>query len=210
MTPKVVDKDARKREIAQAALGVFAKRGFETASISEVAKVAGIGKGTVYEYFDSKESLIFGALLEWVQAFDTMEFISPSTTDPRARLREYAHSVMNAFLDDPESMRVFVGLTQLILTNRSFFERYPVLREVTRGLRALVTDLLLDGVSQGIFRPSMARDAEKVAVNLLAFLDGIALHHLIGGDFLDLQAQVDFYMDRLLESIEVKEGVNDA
>ncbi len=206
MAPKVVDKDARKCEIARAALGVFAKRGFEAASISEVAEAAGIGKGTVYEYFESKDALIFGALLEWMHIFEGTEFVSPSTTDPGVRLREYAHSMMTAFLENPESMQLFVGLMQLILTDRSFFERYPVLREATRGLRSFVVDLLLEGVSQGVFRPEMARDAEKVAINLLAFMDGIALHHLVGGDFLDLQAQVDFYMDNLLESIEVKGG----
>lgn len=207
MAPKVVDKDARKREIAQAALGVFAKRGFEAASISEVAEAAGIGKGTVYEYFESKEALIFGALMEWVEAFNAVEFVSPSTVDPPERLREYARNAMKAFLEDPESLQLFVGLMQLILTNRSFFDRYPVLKEITRGLRTSVVDILLEGISRGVFRASMARDAETVAINLLAFLDGIALHHLTGGDFLDLQAQVDFYMDRLLENIEVKEGM---
>ena len=63
MSPKLVDKEQRKQEIALVALDLFAEKGIEAASISEVAKAAGIGKGTVYEYFASKEELIVSAFM---------------------------------------------------------------------------------------------------------------------------------------------------
>ncbi|NLU48034.1 MAG: helix-turn-helix transcriptional regulator [Syntrophomonadaceae bacterium] len=53
-----------KREaIIQAALQVFSEKGYHNARMEEVATVAGIGKGTIYEYFDSKLQL-FQAVLE--------------------------------------------------------------------------------------------------------------------------------------------------
>jgi AcrR family transcriptional regulator len=50
-------KEQRITEIIEAAMKVFGKHGFHRAKIEEIAKTAGIGKGTVYEYFDSKKDL---------------------------------------------------------------------------------------------------------------------------------------------------------
>ncbi|MFQ5541718.1 MAG: TetR/AcrR family transcriptional regulator, partial [Candidatus Binatia bacterium] len=55
--PIIVDKDRKRREILQAAMQVFAREGYHRARIEAVAEEAGIGKGTVYEYFKSKTDL---------------------------------------------------------------------------------------------------------------------------------------------------------
>src|SRR5882757_6005630 len=49
--------DKRER-ILQAAVKVFARSGFHATRVSEVAKAAGVADGTIYLYFDSKESLL--------------------------------------------------------------------------------------------------------------------------------------------------------
>src|SRR4051794_1460766 len=55
-------KDARPQEILEAALAVFAERGFAAARMEQIAARAGVSKGTIYLYFDSKES-VFRALV---------------------------------------------------------------------------------------------------------------------------------------------------
>jgi AcrR family transcriptional regulator len=50
-------KEARPSEIVDAALALFAEKGFAAARLDEVAARAGIAKGTIYLYFDSKEAL---------------------------------------------------------------------------------------------------------------------------------------------------------
>ena len=62
---------------------------------------------------------------------------------------------------------------------------------------------LLEGVSKGVFRPEIAKDAEKIAINLAAYLDGIALHHFMSKDFFDLKEQVDSYLEELLGSLKM-------
>lgn len=54
--------DEKRRTIIDAALRVFAKSGFAAARISDIAVAAGVGKGTVYLYFASKEDLLIGVL----------------------------------------------------------------------------------------------------------------------------------------------------
>jgi AcrR family transcriptional regulator len=55
-------KDARPGELTSAALQVFAERGFAATRLEEVAKRAGVSKGTVYLYFESKEALFKAAV----------------------------------------------------------------------------------------------------------------------------------------------------
>ena len=57
MTPPFINKDEKKKKILKAALDIFAEKGYHTARMVDVAKVAEIGKGTIYEYFKSKEEL---------------------------------------------------------------------------------------------------------------------------------------------------------
>jgi AcrR family transcriptional regulator len=57
-------KQNKKSLIIEAAARVFANRGYNSTLIAEIATEAGIGKGTIYEYFPSKEDLFF-AVFEW-------------------------------------------------------------------------------------------------------------------------------------------------
>ncbi|MCC6465273.1 MAG: TetR/AcrR family transcriptional regulator [Planctomycetes bacterium] len=50
-------REARQKQLLQAALRVFARNGFDGASVADIAEAAGVAKGSVYLYFDSKESL---------------------------------------------------------------------------------------------------------------------------------------------------------
>ena len=62
-TPSPVDrKELRRNEVIDAAIAVFAREGFAQATMDDVAREAGIAKGTVYLYFKSKEDLFRGAI----------------------------------------------------------------------------------------------------------------------------------------------------
>ncbi len=105
MSPKIVDKEKRKEEIALATLEVFAEKGFEATSMSQIAKIVGIGKGTIYEYFESKEEVILSAIKAWVETIQSeVERQMEGIDDPVERLRMYAHSAMAACIFDKRAI----------------------------------------------------------------------------------------------------------
>lgn len=55
--PKIVDREKMQRSIMDAAKRVYLEKGFHSTTIADVAEAAGLGKGTLYLYFDNKESL---------------------------------------------------------------------------------------------------------------------------------------------------------
>jgi TetR/AcrR family fatty acid metabolism transcriptional regulator len=56
--------DKKKTSIIEAALDIFAEKGYENTKISELAKIAGVSEATIYEYFESKEDLLFNIPIE--------------------------------------------------------------------------------------------------------------------------------------------------
>ncbi len=202
MSPKVVDKDQRKREIALAALELFAQNGFEATSVSQIAEAAGISKGSIYLYFSSKEDLIFHAVATWVdQMMEQTGSEAPSDLSPPQRLRALVHAMVEVFVSDERSVRIAAAIFQLVLTHPRMLERRDLARELFQDARRAITDILLEGVSQGVFRPETAQEAEGIAINLLAYLDGIGLHYYMSRSYFHLMSQVDRYLDHLLRNL---------
>jgi len=202
MSPRRVDKDQRRRDIALTALDVFAEKGFEATSVEQVAKAANLSKGTIYLYFESKEDLFFQAVAGWADDMvqQTGAVVS-NELEPAERLRALVHAMVEMFVSDQRSVRIAGAMFQLYLTNPQLLRGHDVTRQLFRGARKVVADVLRDGVSRGAFSAETASNAEKTAVNLLAYLDGIALHHYMSGDYFDLLEQVDLYLDNLISSL---------
>ena len=55
----IVDKEQKRRDIALSCRVLFVSKNMNSVTISEIAKVAGVGKGTLYEYFKNKEEIVF-------------------------------------------------------------------------------------------------------------------------------------------------------
>ena len=203
MAPKIVDKDLKKKEIAHIALELFSDKGFDACSINDIAQASGIAKGTVYEYFDSKEELILAALMVWVEGMES-EFstLKSATSGPEEALKKLIISTVDLFINDPRSIKLTLSIFQLMLSDSPLLKNHDIIRETLQGFRHMVIELLLEGVSKGVFRPEIARDTEKIAINLMAYMDGIALHYFMSNNFFNIREQVEHCMRELLSNLK--------
>ena len=92
-------------------------------------------------------------------------------------------------------------LQQSMMDNGIIAKRRHLVREMAATATRTMVGVLLDGVAKGVFRPEIAASAEKIAVNLHAYLDGMGLHSIVSGKYFDLKQQIDYYMDHLIRSI---------
>jgi AcrR family transcriptional regulator len=147
----------KKECILSAAARAFARFGFKKASVEEIAKDAGVAKGTVYLAADTKEDLFYQAVHREVRAY-TAEL--SKMIDPRLPADELIiqHTFAGLlYLDARPLVRDLIfGNHQLILPE--WADRLNELR--TLG-RVNVIEILRLGVRQGIFRPEI--DVEEVA-----------------------------------------------
>ena len=193
MSPKYVDKGQKAKEIAMAALRLFSQKGHGAASIDQIAVAAGVAKGTVYEYFPSKDELYIAAVMVFVEEFESnlVTRMAP-VNDPFLRLVAFiGFLIESCSIENDASVRIlFDILQQSILEDGVFFNRKYLVREMMQGSRKMLTDILLEGVSKGVFQVHIARDAEKLAANIIAFLDGASLHRAITENYFDMPKQL--------------------
>jgi len=95
-------------------------------------------------------------------------------------------------------------LQHKLLEDGALYERRYVMEEVHRGMRKILEGILLDGISKGVFRPEWARDAEKFAINLLGYIDGISLHYLMSRNYFKIREQVEFTLQNVIGMLRSK------
>jgi AcrR family transcriptional regulator len=84
--PKQTKSEATRDHVFETALALFRRRGFERATMRDIAKAAGLSLGAAYHYFPSKEALV-EAYYEWTQGeHERRVSTGPTATDLRARI----------------------------------------------------------------------------------------------------------------------------
>jgi AcrR family transcriptional regulator len=184
------DRSARRArtraQLLEAAARVYARRGFESATLDEVAEEAGFTKGAVYDHFGSKENLLFALLDEHLsgQIAEQIALFDP-TVETAERPRVGADRWMRELDEDPDAFRLFIEAW--VRSQRDDTLREQVLagmgawRETLAGfgrarseagdievdeatLSRFATVMLALGIGMGIMRLS---DPEAVAPDLL-------------------------------------------
>ncbi len=176
-------KREKKRRIVEAAARVFARRGFSGTVMTDIAAGAGIGKGTIYEYFSSKEDLFF-AVFEWFSnEMAAMAKVRISTLGGSAseRLKALNESLMNAGVE----LKEFISLSMEFWAASASSPIRERFRQAFRGVyadfRQIVSSLIRDGIGRGEFRSDV--DPESIAAVLVGSWDGLFLQTWFEEDF---------------------------
>lgn len=145
-------KDARPGELIAAAIDLFVERGFAATRLDDVAARAGVSKGTLYLYFDSKEALFQAAIREGlVTVMDDVDAIIDRYDGPTAEL---ATELLLFWWRQVGSTR-WGGIPKLLLSeSRNFPETAAYYRDaVIRRGHHLVARVLQRGIARGELRP---------------------------------------------------------
>ncbi len=170
--------EARPDEILDAAMGVFAERGFDAARMDDIAARAGVSKGAIYLYFDSKEALLKGLVEREVAPVAAIlsGIAEQGAGDPKAAL-----ALIIRTATELTQQPGFAATPRVII---SVAARFPEIglhyrkRVVDVGLGA-IESLIARGARDGAFR---AVDAAAAARMVLGPVMLKALHvHVLGG-----------------------------
>jgi AcrR family transcriptional regulator len=193
--------EERPKQILDAALAVFAEHGLAAARLDDIAKLAGLSKGTIYLYFPNKEELFREVVRATVVAYIARaEAFTESEPDPMQSLLNWMDSYWS-WLRSP----VFPAMHRLI---NSELRNFPDLAEfyateVIERAHRLVCGILERGMDAGIFR----RTDPLVAARMLSavFITHANWHHqrnsfksieLVPDDVLLMQIR-DFFLNAM-------------
>ncbi len=97
--------------ISEAALELFAERGYKGASIAQISKRAGVSKGLLYNYFESKQELLHYIVLHAVETGeDMLEEIVSSAAGPAEKLRQFTERSIELLVSDLKHWRLLASL----------------------------------------------------------------------------------------------------
>ena len=157
--------------IFEVANKLFVKQGYMKTSVDEIARDAMIAKGTIYNYFDSKES-IFLALLEKVFAEAKIEIMSKidQANTFEDKFRAFILEPIKSFVSDYQLMLQILNEDSPIYFKKLREFRAKLLREFSEILESIFKF----GTEQGVIKPKYAEKIEKIVEMMFACI-------LVGG-----------------------------
>jgi len=173
------------RAILDAAVKIFARKGFFQARVSEIAKEAGVADGTVYIYFKGKDDLLISIFEEKMEeVLARFRQAVAREADARSRFRRLIHMHLAEFQAYPELAAVF----QVELRQSSRFMRQYKNVQLRQYLE-LIGEVVEAGCREGVFREDIPSGLTKRFV--FGALDEAVSTWVLAGKSYDLVALAD-------------------
>ena len=194
-------KDARPQELLAAALDLFVERGFASTRLEDVAKRAGVSKGTLYLYFTNKEELFKAVVRESiVPAIGEAEDVIAGFDGHSSDLLRF---VMLGWWERLGATRAS-GIIKLVMAEAGNFPELSEFyrKEVIERSSAMLSGLLTRAVARGEFRP--VDPAVMTRVLIAPMLTLITWKHSVtpcSDDQMDPLAFLDAFMDLALHGL---------
>ena len=138
----------RRRQILDAAVRVFARQGFHTCRVADIADEAGVAYGLVYHYFRSKEEVLDTLFTErWDILLQVIRDTDAGDLPPRDKLRAIASFILDSYRHEPDLMKVVV--VEVTRAANSFGLTH---RDRIREAYTLMGDVVAKAQEDGAFR----------------------------------------------------------
>jgi TetR/AcrR family transcriptional regulator, fatty acid metabolism regulator protein len=166
----------KRRVILDAAIRVFARQGFHTCRVSDIADEAGVAYGLVYHYFSSKDQILDTLFLErWNIMLAAIAEADRSELPPREKLAAVAAFIVDSYGHDPDLMKVIV--VEVTRAANTFGRTHLAkIQQAYAGIAAIVDS----GQRGGDFRPAV--DADLAAQAFYGLIEQVLTGWIFGGE----------------------------
>lgn len=192
----------RKDRIMDAALRIFAEKGFQNATITEISKEAGVSEATIYEYFGTKEDLLF-AIPEKIsnETFEESSKVIPFIKGVEGKMRAMLLSYVQLYQSNPN----YSALVLLQLMSNKRFRQTPAHAAIRRSAHRLL-DCIKEGIANGTFK----KDADPYLIRsmLMGTIEHLFIHwHMQGMPKrkTSIMDMLDTFIEIILDGIRTKE-----
>ena len=157
------DLEQRRWEITEAAIPLFLEKGYPETSMREIARKAGVGKSTLYDYFPTKDDIIIFIVEE--QLKDLISRAQAIINQEKSAV-ERLHEVMHMHLDFLLHNKAFY-LRLMMEAQRLKSESQQRIQIQRYAYQDLLRDLIEDGITEGSFRPVNTVIAMKTLILMM-------------------------------------------
>ncbi|HUA12157.1 MAG TPA: TetR/AcrR family transcriptional regulator [Solirubrobacteraceae bacterium] len=175
----------RRQQILDAAVRVFARRGFHACRVSDIADEAGVAHGLLYHYFSSKDEVLDTLFLErWKVMLDVIRAVDAEEQPVREKLYAIASFIIDSYRHDPDVMTVII--VDVTRAANSFGQAHlPDIRQAFVLIGEIVAKAQADG---------QLKSSVEARFAALAFYG--VIEQLLTGWIFDLLPRDDEYFER--------------
>jgi AcrR family transcriptional regulator len=149
----------KRRMILDAAVRVFARQGFHTCRVSDIADEAGVAYGLVYHYFSSKDAVLDTIFLDrWDVMLAAITEVDSRPITPREKLFAIAAFIIESYRHDPDLMKVII--VEVTRAANTFARTHM---ESIREAFARIADIVRVAQAQGAFRTEVTPEFASLA-----------------------------------------------
>lgn len=188
--------EIRKKNIIDTATKVFAQRGFQEATITEIAKAAKVSEASIYEYFSTKEGLLFSIPAESSHTlFDLMAFHLKLIRGAANKLRAIVFLFMDSYQTNPD----FAAVLMLFLKHNKKFLDTKGHHAIKEGIKQ-ITRVIEEGIETNEFRNDL--NPYLVRSMILGTIEHLVTNWVMTGKPENLTEFVDPMIDSIIQGIE--------
>ncbi len=196
---KIVDKEQKRREIAISCRDLVFEIGIRKLTVAQAAKTAGIGKGTIYEYFENKDDIVFEIINISIEEYHA-EFLQ--TIQNVETTKEKIFHFFKFVLDDSdENMKHFNGYKEYLSVVLG--EENQEMKKYNDTCHIFFKEQLKNIIEEGIKKNELIPQSINFIDGLLVFEKGLVLQKMTQEDF-DVTTICKMFINNLFDLLEVK------
>lgn len=168
---KIIDKEEKRCDIALSAITLFCEKGIQQTSIDQIAKSAGVAKGTIYLYFKNKEEIVFTIWDILTQQHEEAfhKRINTNMSEKEKILEYYNFSECQEGFDKEQTLILFQHFVSSMLIDKTllytaYFEKF------FQKDYDFITSCFYEGIKKGEF---VIEDVEMLANSIIMVLKGL-------------------------------------
>lgn len=201
LTRKERQRLARQDEILNAARQVFSQRGFKNATLDEIAVIAEFGKGTIYNYFKSKEELFVSVIVRGIHRFQ--QFVDEAVRTKgttKEKLEAYIDATFTFFEQNRQIFSI-LELERNSLARSLNDEMFNKLCTEEAQLHDYLAKLLTDGIKKGVFKKF---NVQKLAQSLFGLIHTTFTHAIREPESYDFKTDTKLIKQIFFEGIALE------
>ena len=166
------EKENKRNNILKAARKLFFDRGFKAVTVDSIAAKAGVSKGSIYLYFDSKEEIYAQVLIaDNIEGHKNLLYFDSKDSPAEELLLEYSQRYVNNFLNDKELFRILMTfMLQTEQMNLTPQQNAELIRTTNDNIK-FISGILQKGINEGTFSPTI--DIRQTQNAIWGLLNGI-------------------------------------
>lgn len=194
----IVDKEQKRRDIALSCKDLVVEKGINNLSVAALAKAAGVGKGTMYEYFKNKDEIVFEIvnilMQKHTQRLQQDIEIHTSTKEKVKLLSQFFYS------EEEEDLReIYKEFISISLTDPSD-EMLHYQTEQMSNYYEWFKEIIQNGIDSGELKP----EAYELSMGLFVAAKGMFVVSNTTFAIEDIEKELNLFIDTIFKLMEVK------